>query len=77
MEYKEIFDMIAGVEGKNADVWVTSKVSGKRYKMNLHITSLNILKMRHIGVRGIGYNVSQMHADKWEKVEFCGRKKKK
>ena len=76
MEYKEIFDTIANVEGKNADVWVTSKASGKRYKLNLHITSLNILKMKNVGVRGIGYNVSQMHGDKWEKIEICKGKKK-
>ena len=76
MEYKEIFDTIANVEGKNADVWVTSKASGKRYKLNLHITPLNILKMKNVGVRGIGYNVSQMHADKWEKIEICNKKKK-
>ncbi len=71
MTYQELFELISNVEGKNANVWITAKESGKRYKMNLHITPMNILKFKTIGTRGLGYNVSQMHLDKWEKIELC------
>ena len=71
MTYEELYQMISNVEGKNANVWITTKESGKRYKMNLHITPSNILKMKSVGTRGLGYNVMQMHLDKWLKVELC------
>ena len=54
MTYQELFELISNVEGKNANVWITAKESGKRYKMNLHITPMNILKFKTIGTRGLG-----------------------
>mgnify|MGYP003554756351 FL=1 len=54
MTYEELYQMISNVEGKNANVWITTKESGKRNKMNLHITPSNILKMKSVGTKGLG-----------------------
>lgn len=77
MTYQEIYNIISNIEGKEANVWITTKESNKRYKMNLRITTLNILKMRDANSKCLGYNVSQMHADKWEKIDIIKPRKKK
>ena len=77
MDFQEVFETISNIDGKSANVWITTKESGKRYKMNLHIPSSNILKMKTIGTRGIGYNVTEFITSKWESIEICKTRRKK
>lgn len=76
MTYQEVYEIISNTEGKSSNVWITSNESGKRYKMNLHISSANILKIKTPTTRGEGYNVTNVSADKWKSVELCKKVKR-
>lgn len=71
MTYQEVYELISGTEGKSSNVWITSNESGKRYKMNLHISSANILKIKTPSTRGEGYNVTNVSTEKWKSVTLC------
>lgn len=78
MTYQEVYNIIANVEGKSANVWITGKESGKRYKQNIRIIDgSNQMKMRNVGSSAMGYNVNPFIADKWANVEVCKKHKKK
>lgn len=70
MKLIDVYNLINNVEGKNANVKITSNVSGKVYSQNLHISSANILKIRSTSSKAEGYNVTQPMCDKWEKVDI-------
>lgn len=78
MTYQEVYNIIANVEDKAANVWITGKESGKRYKQNIRIIDgSNRMKMRNVGSSAIGYNVNPFIVDKWASVEVCRKRKKK
>lgn len=77
MAYQEVYNIINGVENKSANVWITSKVSGKKYKQHLSISSANLLKIKNVGSKAMGYNVTDVMAEKWESVDLCKTRKKK
>lgn len=78
MTYQEVYNIITNVEGKDANVWITGKESGKRYKQNIRIIDgSNRMKMRNVGSSSIGYNISSFMVDKWASVEVCKKRKKK
>lgn len=77
MTYQEVYNIINEVENKSANVWITSKVSEKKYKQRLSISSANLLKIKNVGSKAMGYNVTDVMAEKWESVNLCKTRKKK
>lgn len=72
MTYEELYQMISNVDGQNANVWITTKETRKKYKMNMYITKDYILKMKSvIDTRAKGGDVMKLDVVKWLKVELC------
>lgn len=76
MEYSEVYDTIKSNNG-NANVTITSKLSQKKYKQNLYISSADQIKIRGINSNIAGYNVTNEMCDKWLSMTIIKPRKKK
>lgn len=77
MTYQEVFNLINSLETKESNVTITSKLSKKQYKQNLYISSANQVKIRSIGSKAVGYNVTNDMADHWQEMKISKIRKKK
>ena len=59
MTYDEVYKAIAETENGESNVEITSKLSKKKYKQNLYISSANRLKIRGYNTKIAGYNVTE------------------
>lgn len=77
MTYTEVYNIINALETKESNVTITSKLSKKQYKQNLYISSANQVKIRSVGSKAAGYNVTNDMADHWEEMKISKPRKKK
>lgn len=77
MTYQEVYDIINSLETKESNVTITSKLSQKQYKQNLYISSANQVKIRNVGSKAAGYNVTNDMADHWQDMKISKARKKK
>lgn len=76
MTYDDIYSMIAKTDNGESNVEITSKLSKKKYKQNLYISSANRLKIRGYNAKIAGYNVTDDMVDHWDSIRLIKRKKK-
>ena len=76
MTYQEVYNIINSLETKEGNVIITSKLSQKQYKQNLYISSANQVKIRNVGSKAAGYNVSNDMADHWQEIKVSKPRKK-
>lgn len=77
MTYKEVYDIINSTETKECNVTITSKLSEKKYKQNMYISSANQIKIRNVGSKVAGYNVTNEMADHWKELKVSKPRAKK
>lgn len=77
MTYQEVYDIINSLETKEGNVTITSKLSQKQYKQNLYISSANQVKIRNVGSKAAGYNVTNDMAEHWQSLKVSKPRKKK
>lgn len=77
MTYKEVYDIINSIETKECNVTITSKLSEKKYKQNMYISSANQIKIRNVGSKVAGYNVTNEMADHWKELKVSKPRTKK
>ena len=76
MTYDEVYKAIAETEDGESNVEITSKLSKKKYKQNLYISSANRLKIRGYNTKIAGYNVTEDMTEHWDNVRLVKRRKK-
>ena len=76
MTFTEVYDIINALETKESNVTITSKLSQKQYKQNLYISSANQVKIRNVGSKAAGYNVTNDMADHWQEMKVSKPRKK-
>ena len=76
MTYDEVYKAIAETENGESNVEITSKLSKKKYKQNLYISSANRLKIRGYNTKIAGYNVTEDMTEHWDNVRLVKRRKK-
>ena len=76
MTYQEVYNIINSLETKEGNVTITSKLSQKQYKQNLYISSANQVKIRNVGSKSAGYNVSNDMTDHWQEIKVSKPRKK-
>lgn len=76
MKYDDIYSMIVKTDNGESNVEITSKLSKKKYKQNLYISSANRLKIRGYNTKIAGYNVTDDMVDHWDNVRLIKKKKK-
>lgn len=70
MTYSEVYDLVSSTSEKNANVTITSKASGKKYRRNIYVSSANLLKIRGVNSKVVGYNVTSEMADHWLDIKL-------
>ena len=76
MTYDEVYKAIAETEDGESNVEITSKLSKKKYKQNLYISSANRLKIRGYNTKIAGYNVTEEMTEHWDNIRLIKRRKK-
>ena len=76
MTYDEVYKAIAETENGESNVEITSKLSKKKYKQNLYISSANRLKIRGYNTKIAEYNVTEDMTEHWDNVRLVKRRKK-
>lgn len=76
MTYDEVYKAIAETEDGESNVEITSKLSKKKYKQNLYISSANRLKIRGYNTKIAGYNVTEDMTEHWDNIRLIKRRKK-
>lgn len=76
MTYTEVYNIINSLEAKESNVTITSKLSQKQYKQNLYISSANQIKIRNVGSKAAGYNVTNDMAEHWKEMKISKPRKK-
>ena len=76
MTYNDVYKAIAETEEGESNVEITSKLSKKKYKQNLYISSANRLKIRGYGTKIAGYNVTEDMVKHWDCIRLMKRRKK-
>ena len=76
MTYDEVYNAIAETEDGESNVEITSKLSKKKYKQNLYISSANRLKIRGYNTKIAGYNVTEEMTEHWDNIRLIKRRKK-
>lgn len=76
MTYSDIYNLIAETEGGESNVEITSKLSKKKYKQNLYISSANRLKIRGYNTKIAGYNVTEEMAEHWDNVRVMRKRER-
>lgn len=77
MTYKEVYNIINSLDFKESNVTIVSKLSEKKYKQNLYISSANQIKIRNVGSKVAGYNVTDEMADHWKELKVSKTRTKK
>lgn len=68
MNYNDIYELIAETENGESNVEITSKLSKKKYKQNIYISSANRLKIRGYNTKIAGYNVTNEMVEHWDSI---------
>lgn len=76
MTYNDIYGLIAETENGESNVEITSKLSKKKYKQNIYISSANRLKIRGYNAKIVGYNITHEMVEHWDNVRLIKRKNK-
>ena len=76
MTYNDIYGLIAETENGESNVEITSKLSKKKYKQNIYISSANRLKIRGYNAKIVGYNITDEMVEHWNNVRLIKRKNK-
>ena len=76
MTYDEVYKAIAETENGESNVEITTKLSKKKYKQNLYISSANRLKIRGYNTKIAGYNVTEEMTEHWDNIRLIKRRKK-
>lgn len=78
MTYEDVYNTIAALCGKEGNVVITTKESGKQYRQNLYVSSANQLKIRGYNNHSVpGYNVTPIMTEKWESIRVVKKRVKK
>ena len=76
MTYTEVYNIINSLDTKESNVTITSKLSQKQYRQNLYISSANQVKIRNVGSKAVGYNVTNEMAEHWQELKVSKPRKK-
>lgn len=76
MTYTEVYNIINSLDTKESNVAITSKLSQKQYRQNLYISSANQVKIRNVGSKAVGYNVTNEMAEHWQELKVSKPRKK-
>lgn len=76
MTYTEVYNIINSLETKESNVTITTKLSQKQYRQNLYISSANQVKIRNVGSKAAGYNVTNEMAEHWQELKVSKPRKK-
>lgn len=76
MTYTEVYNIINSLETKESNVTITTKLSQKQYRQNLYISSANQVKIRNVGSKVAGYNVTNEMAEHWQELKVSKPRKK-
>ena len=76
MTYNEVYKTIAETENGESNVEITTKLSKKKYKQNLYISSANRLKIRGYNTKIAGYNVTEDMTEHWDSIRLMKKRKK-
>ena len=76
MTYNEVYKAIAETENGESNVEITTKLSKKKYKQNLYISSANRLKIRGYNTNIAGYNVTEEMTEHWDSIRLMKKRKK-
>ena len=75
MTYTEVYNIINSLETKESNVTITSKLSQKQYRQNLYISSANQVKIRNVGSKAVGYNVTNEMTEHWQELKVSKPRK--
>lgn len=76
MTYTEVYNIINSLETKESNVTITVKLNQKQYRQNLYISSANQVKIRNVGSKVVGYNVTNEMAEHWQELKVSKPRKK-
>ena len=75
MEYSEIYNIIRDIDttinGCNCNITTNS---GKKYRQNIYISSANRLKIRNVGSKVQGYNITSEMAKLWKDISISKKR---
>ena len=78
MEYSEVYNIIRDIDttinGCNCNITTNS---GKKYRQNIYISSANRLKIRNVGSKVAGYNITSEMAKLWKDISISKKRVKK
>lgn len=78
MEYSEIYNIIRDIDttinGCNCTITTNS---GKKYRQNIYISSANRLKIRNVGSKVAGYNITSEMTKLWKDISISKKRVKK
>ena len=75
MTYTEVYNIINSLDTKESNVTITSKLSQKQYRQNLYISSANQVKIRNVGSKAVGYNVTNEMTEHWQELKVSKPRK--
>mgnify|MGYP003399115786 FL=1 len=78
MEYSEVYNIIRDIDttinGCNCTITTNG---GKKYRQNIYISSANRLKIRNVGSKVAGYNITSEMAKLWKDISISKKRVKK
>lgn len=78
MEYSEVYNIISNIDNAlNGGNCTITTNSGKKYRQNIYISSANRLKIRNVGSKVAGYNVTSEMTKLWKDISISKKRVKK
>ena len=75
MEYSEVYNIIRDID-TTINCTITTN-SGKKYRQNIYISSANRLKIRNVGSKVAGYNITSEMTKLWKDISISKKRVKK
>ena len=78
MEYQEVYNIIRDIDTTVNGCNCTITTNGdKKYRQNIYISSADRLKIRNVGSKVAGYNITSEMAKLWKGISISKKKVKK
>ena len=78
MEYQEVYNIIRDIDTTVNGCNCTITTNGdKKYRQNIYISSADRLKIRNVGSKVAGYNITQEMTKLWKGISISKKKVKK
>ena len=78
MEYQEVYNIIRDIDTTVCGCNCTITTNGdKKYRQNIYISSADRLKIRNVGSKVAGYNITQEMTKLWKGISISKKRVKK